>query len=64
MASHALAADRTTLGVLLATVSSPPRALFSRMIDRMGEMDGNTDIKPDQNYYAARNDGASGVSAH
>jgi hypothetical protein len=48
MASRAPAYDATPLDVLLASVPSLPRAILARltarMIDRLEELDGDTDL--------------------
>lgn len=53
MASRAPAFTGTPLDVLLASVPSLPRAILSRltarMIDRLDELDGDTDLEPTEN---------------
>lgn len=63
------ACEAIPLDVLLASVPSLPRALLSRltarMIDRMDELDGDTDLESDDNdCCAACNDDPGGVSIH
>jgi hypothetical protein len=68
MASRAPAYDATPLDVLLASVPSLPRAILSRltarMIDRMDELDGDTDLEPDEDCCAAGDDNPGRVSMH
>jgi hypothetical protein len=57
--------DTTPLDVLLASVPSLPRAILSRltarMIDRMDELDGDTDLEPDEDRCSAGDDDLVGV---
>lgn len=68
MASRAPAYDVTPLDVLLASVPSLPRAILSRltarMIDRMDEMNGDTDLEPDEDCCAAGEDDPARASIH
>jgi hypothetical protein len=60
MASRAPAYDATPLDVLLASVPSLPRAILARltarMIERLDELDGDTDLEPETECGAAGND--------
>jgi len=60
MASRAPTYAATSLDVLLASVPSLPRAILARltarMIDRLDEMDGDTDLEPDTDCCAAGDD--------
>lgn len=70
MASRAPnACNAVPLDVLLASVPSLPRALLSRltarMIERLDELDGDTDLEPDDtDCCAAGDDDPGGVSIH
>ncbi len=68
MASRAPTYDATPLDVLLASVPSLPRAILARltarMIDRMDELDGGTNVEDDEDPCAAGDDDPGGVSIH
>ncbi len=57
--------DTTPLDVLLASVPSLPRAILSRltarMINRMDDLDGDIDLKPDEDRRSAGDDDLDGV---
>lgn len=60
MTSRASTYDATPLDVLLASVPSLPRAILSRltarMIERLDEPDGDTDLEPEPDCCAAGDD--------
>lgn len=60
MASRALTFEAAPLDVLLASVPSLPRAILARltarMIERLDELDGDTDLEPETDCCSAGDD--------
>lgn len=60
MASRVPTYDATPLDVLLASVPTLPRAILARltarMIERLDELDGDTDLEPETDCCAAGDD--------